>query len=55
MSPVTMSLLARAKARGDTRPGLATIRSERQQNLLGASLSVALLVGLGANAVPDWW
>jgi divalent metal cation (Fe/Co/Zn/Cd) transporter len=55
VTTVTMPLLARAKARvGDCLNSAAT-KSEGQQNMLCAYLSVALLVGLGANAVLGWW
>jgi divalent metal cation (Fe/Co/Zn/Cd) transporter len=51
----TMPLLARAKHRvGDKLSSAATV-SEGNQNLLCAYLSVALLAGLGANAVLGWW
>lgn len=51
----TMPLLARAKARvGDELHSSATV-SEGRQNLLCAYLSAGLLVGLGANALLDWW
>lgn len=52
---VTMPLLARAKARVGDRLSSAATKSEGQQNMLCAYLSVALLVGLGANAVLGWW
>jgi divalent metal cation (Fe/Co/Zn/Cd) transporter len=51
----TMPLLAAAKRRvGDAIGSAATVQ-EGRQNLLCAYLSVALLVGLGANAVLGWW
>jgi divalent metal cation (Fe/Co/Zn/Cd) transporter len=55
VTTVTMPLLARAKARVGARLGSAATKSEGQQNMLCAYLSVALLVGLGANAVLGWW
>jgi divalent metal cation (Fe/Co/Zn/Cd) transporter len=52
---VTMPLLAGAKARvGSELHSSATV-SEGRQNLLCAYLSAGLLVGLGANALLDWW
>jgi divalent metal cation (Fe/Co/Zn/Cd) transporter len=51
----TMPLLARAKRRvGQNLASSATV-SEARQNLICAYLSVALLVGLGLNAVFGWW
>jgi divalent metal cation (Fe/Co/Zn/Cd) transporter len=51
----TMPLLARAKRRvGRSLDSTAAV-SEAGQNMLCAYLSVALLVGLGANAVAGWW
>jgi len=55
VTTVTMPLLARAKARVGERLGSAATKSEGQQNMLCAYLSVALLVGLGANALLGWW
>ena len=51
----TMPLLARAKRRVGHQLNSAATVSEGTQNLLCAYLSVALLVGLGANAVLGWW
>jgi divalent metal cation (Fe/Co/Zn/Cd) transporter len=52
---VAMPLLARAKRRvGDRLASSATV-SEAAQNMVCAYLSVALLVGLGANALLGWW
>jgi divalent metal cation (Fe/Co/Zn/Cd) transporter len=51
----TMPLLARAKRRVGHRLGSSATVSESAQNLLCAYLSVALLIGLGANAVFGWW
>lgn len=51
----TMPLLARAKRRVGHRLGSAATVAEGAQNLLCAYLSVALLIGLGANALMGWW
>ncbi len=51
----TMPLLARAKRQVGHRLGSAATVSEGAQNMLCAHLSVALLVGLGANALMGWW
>jgi divalent metal cation (Fe/Co/Zn/Cd) transporter len=51
----TMPLLARAKRRVGSALGSGATVSEGTQNLLCAYLSVALLLGLGANAVFGWW
>lgn len=51
----TMPLLARAKRTVGRRLDSAATVSEGTQNLLCAYLSVALLVGLGANALAGWW
>lgn len=51
----TMPLLARAKRRVGRRLDSAATVSEASQNLICAYLSVALLVGLGANALFGWW
>jgi divalent metal cation (Fe/Co/Zn/Cd) transporter len=51
----TMPLLARAKRRvGSKLHSSATVK-EGAQNMLCAYLSVALLIGLLANAVAGWW
>jgi divalent metal cation (Fe/Co/Zn/Cd) transporter len=50
-----MPLLARAKRRVGTALGSSATVSEGQQNMICAYLSIALLVGLGANAVFGWW
>jgi len=55
VTTVTMPLLARAKARVGDRLGSSATKSEGQQNMLCAYLSIALLVGLGANALLGWW
>jgi divalent metal cation (Fe/Co/Zn/Cd) transporter len=51
----TMPLLAAAKRRVGLRLGSAATVSESAQNLVCAYLSVALLLGLGANALWGWW
>jgi divalent metal cation (Fe/Co/Zn/Cd) transporter len=51
----TMPLLARAKRRVGHQLGSAATVSEGSQNMICAYLSVALLVGLGANALFGWW
>jgi divalent metal cation (Fe/Co/Zn/Cd) transporter len=51
----TMPLLAAAKRRvGNQLHSSATVK-EGAQNLICAYLSVALLVGLGLNALVGWW
>ena len=52
---LTMPPLAIAKARVGERLGSSATKSEGRQNMLCAYLSAALLVGLSANAVLDWW
>lgn len=51
----TMPLLARAKQRVGRELGSRATESEASQNMLCAYLSVALLVGLGTNALFGWW
>jgi divalent metal cation (Fe/Co/Zn/Cd) transporter len=51
----TMPLLAVAKRRVGNRLGSAATVQEGVQNMLCAYLSVALLVGLVANAAAGWW
>jgi divalent metal cation (Fe/Co/Zn/Cd) transporter len=51
----TMPLLARAKQRVGHRLNSSATVSEASQNMICAYLSVALLVGLGANALLGWW
>lgn len=51
----TMPLLARAKRRVGSRLNSSATVSEATQNMICAYLSVALLVGLGANALFGWW
>jgi divalent metal cation (Fe/Co/Zn/Cd) transporter len=52
---LTMPLLARAKQRVGSRLHSSATVKESAQNMLCAYLSVALLVGLLANAVAGWW
>jgi divalent metal cation (Fe/Co/Zn/Cd) transporter len=51
----TMPILAHAKRRVGQRLGSRATQSEGQQNMLCAYLSVALLVGLAANAMFGFW
>jgi divalent metal cation (Fe/Co/Zn/Cd) transporter len=51
----TMPLLALAKRRVGSRLGSAATVQEGVQNMVCAYLSLALLVGLLANALFDWW
>ena len=51
----TMPLLAAAKRRVGRQLGSAATVSEAEQNQICAYLSVALLVGLLANALLGWW
>jgi divalent metal cation (Fe/Co/Zn/Cd) transporter len=51
----TMPLLARAKERVGRKLNSSATVSEASQNLICAYLSIALLVGLGANALFGWW
>lgn len=51
----SMPLLAAAKRRVGRRLGSGATVSEGAQNMLCAYLSVALLIGLGANAALGWW
>jgi divalent metal cation (Fe/Co/Zn/Cd) transporter len=51
----TMPLLARAKHRVGRRLNSSATVSEGSQNMICAYLSVALLVGLGTNALFGWW
>ena len=44
-----------AKTRVGERLGSTATKSEGRQNLLCAYLSVALLIGLSANAFLGWW
>ena len=51
----TMPFLAAAKRRVGHRLGSSATVSEAAQNMICAYLSVALLVGLLANALGGWW
>jgi divalent metal cation (Fe/Co/Zn/Cd) transporter len=51
----TMPLLARAKRRISHRLSSSAAVKEASQTQLCAYLSIALLVGLGANALAGWW
>jgi divalent metal cation (Fe/Co/Zn/Cd) transporter len=51
----TMPLLAVAKRRVGNKLGSSATVSEGVQNMVCAYLSIALLVGLGANALFGWW
>lgn len=51
----TMPILARMKRRVGERIGSSATVSEGEQNMICAYLSVALLIGLGANALFGWW
>ncbi|HVD89407.1 MAG TPA: cation transporter [Jatrophihabitantaceae bacterium] len=55
VTAVTMPLLARAKRRVGSRLDSSATVKEGAQNMLCAYLSVALLVGLLANALASWW
>lgn len=50
-----MPLLARAKRRVGSRLGSSATVREANQNMICAYLSIALLVGLLANALAGWW
>jgi divalent metal cation (Fe/Co/Zn/Cd) transporter len=50
-----MPLLAAAKRRVGMKLGSSATVSEAAQNQICAYLSIALLVGLGANALLGWW
>jgi divalent metal cation (Fe/Co/Zn/Cd) transporter len=52
---LTMPLLARAKRRVGTRLSSSAAVKEASQTQLCAYLSIALLLGLGANALVGWW
>ena len=52
---VAMPPLAAAKRRVGTALGSSATTSESRQTMLCAYLSAALLVGLLANAVAEWW
>jgi divalent metal cation (Fe/Co/Zn/Cd) transporter len=51
----TMPLLARAKRRVGLKLNSSATVSEGNQNMICAYLSIALLVGLLANALVGWW
>jgi divalent metal cation (Fe/Co/Zn/Cd) transporter len=51
----TMPLLARAKRNVGRQLGSSATVSEAEQNMICAYLSIALLVGLLANAIAGWW
>lgn len=51
----TMPLLARAKRRVGSKLNSSAAVKEASQTQLCAYLSIALLVGLGANALFGWW
>ena len=51
----TMPLLARAKRRVGNQLGSSATVQEGAQNMVCAYLSIALLIGLGANALLGWW
>jgi divalent metal cation (Fe/Co/Zn/Cd) transporter len=51
----TMPLLARAKRNVGRKLSSSATVSEASQNLICAYLSIALLVGLLANALAGWW
>jgi divalent metal cation (Fe/Co/Zn/Cd) transporter len=51
----TMPALAIAKRRVGRALGSRATESEGMQNMICAYLSVALLIGLGANALAGWW
>ena len=51
----TMPLLARAKRRLGSRLESSATVKEGAQNMICGYLSIALLVGLGANALLGWW
>ena len=55
VTAVTMPALARAKRSVGVRLGSRATVGEGAQNMLCAYLSLALLAGLGANALFGWW
>jgi divalent metal cation (Fe/Co/Zn/Cd) transporter len=55
VTAATMPLLARAKQRVGRQLDSSATVSEGAQNMLCAYLSIALLLGLGANAMFGWW
>jgi divalent metal cation (Fe/Co/Zn/Cd) transporter len=50
-----MPLLARAKRRVGRKLGSTAKTADAEQNQICAYLSIALLVGLLANALLGWW
>ncbi len=52
---LTMPLLARAKRQVGSKLSSSAAVKEASQTQLCAYLSIALLVGLGANAIIGWW
>ena len=54
-SLVVMPLVAWGKLRAATALGSASLRAEAKETLTCAWLSLALLLGLGANALAGWW
>ena len=55
VTAIAMPVLAAAKRKVGRRLGSSATVSEAQQNQICAYLSVALLVGLLANALAGWW
>ena len=55
VTAVTMPILAHAKRRVGRRLGSAATTAEAEQNQICAYLSIALLLGLLANALFGWW
>jgi divalent metal cation (Fe/Co/Zn/Cd) transporter len=55
VTALSMPLLAHAKRRVGRELGSQATISEGAQNMVCAYLSLALLVGLGANALLGWW
>ena len=55
VTAVTMPILARAKRRVGKKLASAATTAEAEQNQICAYLSIALLVGLLANALFGWW
>ena len=55
VTAATMPILARAKRRVGGKLGSAATTAEAEQNQICAYLSIALLVGLLANALFGWW
>ncbi len=55
LSAVFMPAIAAAKLRAAKEIGSGALRAEAKETLACAWLSVALLAGLGANALGGWW